>query len=102
MPDIVIEIFGYIATACTSLAALPQLIKTLKTRDTSGISLLMFLVLTIGYGFWLVYGCFRLIYPMIIGNAIGVAIQLVVLIIKIINMAKGLDTASGKKKEVNA
>src|SRR5687767_3526924 len=47
---------GYVAATLTTVAFLPQTIKTIRSRDTRSISLWMYLVFTVGVVFWLVYG----------------------------------------------
>jgi len=51
-----IELIGIIAAVLTTVGFVPQLVKTLKTKDVEGISLAMYLVLFIGLIFWLTYG----------------------------------------------
>ena len=63
-----------LGTACgllTMLAGVPQLIKTLRTRDTCGISINSFLMLTTGLGLWVAYGALLGELPIIIGNSIS-------------------------------
>lgn len=38
----IIDTIGYCAALLTTLSFLPQAIKTIKTKDTSGISLIMY------------------------------------------------------------
>ena len=63
----------------------------------------MFLALTIGYACWLVYGIFIDSLPMVIGNAVGICFQTVVIVFKCINIAKGkepfLNNAKKTKEE---
>ncbi len=51
-----IEFIGVIAAIFTSTGYIPQLYKTIKTKNVEGVSLFMFLVLFIGIIFWLIYG----------------------------------------------
>ena len=51
-----IEAVGIIAAILTTSGFIPQLYKTIKTKNVDGVSLSMFLVLFIGILFWLVYG----------------------------------------------
>jgi len=51
-----IELIGVIAAIFTSTGYIPQLYKTIKTKNVEGVSLFMFLVLFIGIIFWLIYG----------------------------------------------
>jgi len=51
-----IDIIGYLAAFGTTVSFLPQAIKTIQTKDTSGISLYMYMLFTAGTLFWLIYG----------------------------------------------
>ena len=51
-----LSIFGYIAAFCTAISFLPQAIKTIKTKDTNGLSLFTYLFLFFGSLCWFIYG----------------------------------------------
>ena len=51
-----LAIFGYTAAFCTAVSFLPQAVKTIKTKDTKGLSLLTYLFLFFGSLSWFVYG----------------------------------------------
>lgn len=51
-----VQILGLLAACFTTFAFLPQAIQTIKTRNTNGISLMMYSVLNIGILLWFVYG----------------------------------------------
>ena len=51
-----LAIFGYFAAFCTAVSFLPQAVKTIKTKDTNGLSLLTYLFLFFGSLSWLIYG----------------------------------------------
>ncbi len=51
-----IELIGIIAAVLTTVGFVPQLIKTLKTKNVEGISLTMYLIMFSGLIFWLMYG----------------------------------------------
>lgn len=50
------EWIGYIAGFCTTIAFLPQVIRTYKTRSAKDISLGMYLVFCFGVIMWMFYG----------------------------------------------
>jgi MtN3 and saliva related transmembrane protein len=50
------EWVGYVAGFCTTIAFLPQVIRTYKTRSAKDISLGMYLVFCFGVIMWLLYG----------------------------------------------
>ncbi len=51
-----LAIFGYFAAFCTAVSFLPQAVKTIKTKDTNGLSLLTYLFLFFGSLSWFIYG----------------------------------------------
>jgi MtN3 and saliva related transmembrane protein len=79
---------GSIAAFCTTFAFVPQAIKSYKTRDLSGISLPMYSIFTVGVALWLVYGLFKQDWPIIIANAITVALSAMILVLKIMETYK--------------
>jgi MtN3 and saliva related transmembrane protein len=50
------EWIGFLAAILTTAAYVPQLIKVLRYRQTSGLSLGMYSLITMGIGFWFIYG----------------------------------------------
>lgn len=74
---------GSIAAVCTTVAFVPQVIKSWRTRDLSGISLPMYTIFTLGVVLWLVYGILIGDWPVIIANAITALLAGVVLLLKL-------------------
>ena len=78
-----IDIIGLVAALCTSISFLPQAIKTIRTRDTSAISLSMYCVFTGGTVLWLIYGIMIISYPVIIANTITLILAGIILVYKV-------------------
>ena len=78
-----LEWMGYAAATLTTLAFVPQALKTIRSRDTSGISLGMYVVFTIGIVCWFFYGIALGSWPMIIANAITFVLAAVILALKL-------------------
>lgn len=74
---------GLIAGAMTTASFLPQVIKTLRSKDTKSLSLVMYLVLVLGVGLWIVYGILEKKAPVIIANSLTLALSSIVLLCKI-------------------
>jgi MtN3 and saliva related transmembrane protein len=74
---------GYVAATLTTVAFLPQAIKTIRTRDTRSISLGMYVVFTIGVAFWLAYGIVLESWPMIIANIVTFGLSATILGLKL-------------------
>ncbi len=85
------QIFGYIAAFCTTFAFIPQVIKTVKTKDVSGISLSMYSIFTTGVLFWFLYGVAIEETPIIIANSITLVLAGTVLIVAIKEKHKAKD-----------
>jgi MtN3 and saliva related transmembrane protein len=78
-----LEWLGYVAAVLTTAAFVPQALKTIRSRDTRGISLAMYVVFTIGVVFWFAYGVSLGSWPMIIANTITFALAAVILGLKL-------------------
>jgi MtN3 and saliva related transmembrane protein len=79
----VITIIGYLAAFGTTVSFLPQAIKTIQTKDTSGISLSMYTIFTTGTLFWLTYGIMLPSWPVAVANAITLIFASIILAYKI-------------------
>jgi MtN3 and saliva related transmembrane protein len=77
------ELIGYVAATLTTLAFVPQALKTLKSRDTHSISLGMYTVFTVGVGFWFAYGIALDSWPMILSNAVTFVLSATILGLKL-------------------
>lgn len=86
--DIVFKVIGYVAACGTTISFLPQAIKSIKTRDTRNISLLMYILFVFGTACWLAYGIYRTDLPVAIANAITLILASIILIMKIVNLPK--------------
>ena len=73
------EWVGFVAASLTTLSFVPQAWLTFKTRDVSGISLGMYSAFTLGVALWLVYGLMLGAWPVIVANAVTLALALAIL-----------------------
>jgi MtN3 and saliva related transmembrane protein len=78
-----ITIIGLLAAFGTTVSFLPQAIKTIQTKNTSGISLSMYALFTAGTLLWLIYGLLSHSLPVTIANAITFIFASVILAYKI-------------------
>jgi MtN3 and saliva related transmembrane protein len=80
--DFIIYI-GYFAAFGTSISFIPQAIKTIQTKDTSGISLTMYSFFTAGTLLWLAYGLLLPSLPVAIANGVTLLFACIILVYKI-------------------
>ena len=78
-----LDIIGLLAAFSTTSSFLPQAIKTIRTKDTSGISLSMYAVFTTGTLLWLIYGCMLPSFPVALANAITFVLATIILVYKV-------------------
>ncbi|MFT9493563.1 SemiSWEET transporter [Anaerosolibacter sp.] len=74
---------GWIAAALTTFSFLPQAIKTVKEKNTSGISLGMYSMFTVGVFLWLVYGFIIGDIPLMLSNIVTFIFASIVLTMKL-------------------
>ena len=73
-----------IATGFSTSSFIPQIWRTWKTRDVSGISLSTYVILTIALALWLLYGILKGDVPLIVANTIMVVFSSVITAMKIV------------------
>lgn len=77
------EWVGYVAAVLTTASFVPQAVRTVRTRDTRAISLWMYLLFTAGVACWLGYGFVLGAWPVIVANAVTLALSLLILLMKL-------------------
>jgi len=78
-----ISFVGSVAGICTTVAFLPQVVRTWRTRSTSDISLGMFALMVFGIFLWLVYGIERSDWPLIVADGVSLVLAVVILCLKL-------------------
>lgn len=65
-----ITLLGYAAATLTTVSFIPQALKTLRSGDTRGISLRMYVLFCTGIALWGLYGLLTGDGPLIAANAV--------------------------------
>jgi len=84
-------IIGFMATAFTVSSTVPQIRKALRIKKSDDVSIRFILLLIAGLSLWVIYGIGKHDIVIIIGNAIAVALNIFMLILKIIYSRNPLD-----------
>lgn len=74
---------GYAAAMLTTASFVPQVWHTWRSRDVGGISLGMYVVFAAGVSLWLVYGLLLDAWPIVVANAITLALALAIVAMKL-------------------
>jgi MtN3 and saliva related transmembrane protein len=77
-------IIGTIAAVLTTISFVPQAVMTLKTKHTHDISLVMYLLFSLGVAMWLIYGIQIESLPIIIANSVTLCLVVPILVMKLI------------------
>ncbi len=79
---------GLLAAVLTSTSFLPQALKTIRTKDTSSISLSMYILFTLGTLMWFIYGIASNNLPVWLANGFTLILASVILYYKIQSTSK--------------
>lgn len=74
---------GTVAGILTTLAFVPQVIKVVKTKDTSSLSLGMYSMQVIGIFLWLIHGFVIHDMALLVANLVTFCLALIILIYKL-------------------
>ena len=78
METIIIDILGYVSATFTTIAFLPQIIKTIRTKSAKDVSMGMFVFFTTGVFLWIIYGVLTKTMPLIIANSVIFCLSLII------------------------
>lgn len=74
---------GLLAGTLTTIAFVPQVLKTWRSRSAEDLSLGMFSLFTVGIALWLVYGFWIQALPLILTNTITLGLAATLLFFKL-------------------
>jgi MtN3 and saliva related transmembrane protein len=77
------NLIGAVAGTLTTIAFVPQVLKTWRTRRADDVSLLMLLMFTTGVGLWMIYGLMLGAVPIIVANLVTIALALSMIVLKL-------------------
>jgi len=80
--DVSQDVLGFAAGTLTTIAFVPQVYRIAKTRSAHDISWLMFGIFGLGVCLWLWYGVRTGALPVIVANAVTLALAVTILVLK--------------------
>ena len=83
MNNLNVDLFGYFAAILTTIAFLPQLIKTIRTKSAVDVSLTTLIMFITGVCSWIIYGYKISSLPILVANVITLILNSLILIFKI-------------------
>ena len=83
------EMIGYVAACLTTFSFAPQVLLTLRTRDTKTISVGMYSMFITGVFLWTLYGIQKADWVIVSANAMTFLLAVPILGMKVFNLAWG-------------
>lgn len=77
-----VDAVGVVAALCSMTSFAPQIIKLVKTRDASGVSLRTYAVTVTGFALWIAYSALLGSWPVAVSNTVCLAMSGAVLGLK--------------------
>ena len=96
-----LDMIGTAAGGLTTVAFVPQVVKTLRTRRTRDISTAMWLLFCAGVSLWLVYGVMLAAWPIIVANLLTLMLAALVLAVKLANRRHEKGQECGTRTSLN-
>lgn len=82
-PDWLINAFGVTAGLCSMASFVPQIIKIVRERDASGVSLRTYAVNVVGFACWITYGALSTSWPVTASNAVCLLLVCVIFALRL-------------------
>lgn len=78
-----LDLIGYVAGGLTTASFLPQVVQTWRSRSAGDLNLGWLAAFLTGITLWLVYGVLLGAWPIILCNAVTVALVAILLVLKL-------------------
>jgi MtN3 and saliva related transmembrane protein len=78
-----ISLLGFLAGTLTTISFVPQVHKVWRTKRSDDLSLGMLVTFGLGVFLWLIYGMLVHSMPVIVANAVTLALILMILVLKL-------------------
>lgn len=81
-PQFLANVVGVAAALCTIVSFVPQIIKIIRERDASSVSLRMYGLTVSAFSLWTAYGVMLGAWPLVAANSISLVLAMTALICK--------------------
>ena len=78
-----VDIIGVAAAICSMTSFIPQVMKIVRERDASSVSVRMYIVTVVGFSLWIAYGLLLKSWPLVGSNLISLSLAGMILALKL-------------------
>ena len=82
MSSLLINVIGTGAALCTITSFVPQIIKIIRERDASSVSLRMYALTVSAFSLWTIYGVMLGAWPLVAANSVSLTLAATALVCK--------------------
>lgn len=82
MSPLLINAVGTVAALCTIVSFVPQIVKILRERDASSVSLRMYVFTVSAFSLWTAYGIMLEAWPLVLANSVSLSLAATALVCK--------------------
>ena len=82
MSSLLINVLGTGAALCTITSFVPQIIKIIRERDASSVSLRMYALTVSAFSLWTIYGVMLGAWPLVAANSVSLTLAATALVCK--------------------
>lgn len=79
MSDTLLNVVGTAAGVCSMISFVPQIVKIVREKDASAVSLRMYMVTVTGFVLWTTYGVLLKSWPVAVSNAVCLGLTATIL-----------------------
>ena len=81
--SLLVDVVGTAAGLCSMTSFVPQIVKIVRERDASSVSLRMYMVTVTGFTLWIVYGVLNGSWPIWASNGVCLLLTATILILRL-------------------
>lgn len=81
--SLAVDVVGTAAGLCSMTSFVPQIVKILRERDASSVSLRMYMVTVTGFTLWIIYGVLNHSWPVWSSNSVCLALTATILMLRL-------------------
>ncbi len=89
-----INLVGDAAGTLTTLAFVPQVVRSWRSGSTEDLSLAMLVAFSVGNLLWLLYGVAVRSWPVVVANAVTLCLSLMLVALKVRDLQRGRESPS--------
>jgi MtN3 and saliva related transmembrane protein len=78
----IINVVGTLAGICSMTSFVPQIVKIVRERDASSVSLRMYMVTVTGFVLWIVFGVLQGSWPVWASNVVCLVLTATILVLR--------------------